>query len=98
MLKLEKIIEVALSLNIEPSKEVLEQLEKEFESIIFSLEQVKNIDVSGVEPMVRIDESFTTFLREDIVKSEENISKVNLLKNSVDSTKDFIKIERVVHD
>lgn len=92
-----KIIELANLIKINPTEEVLNLLESEFNSIKKMLDKLDDLDVENLEPMSHIDETPVDLLREDVVENFESNKEI-LLKNSKDSTEDFVKIERVIND
>lgn len=92
----DKLQELANSLYFKLDDEVVQNLEIEFKYIIDQFEKIKNIDVTNVKPLTHINENFTSYLREDIVEENENISLKDILFNSKDSTDQFVKIKQVL--
>lgn len=92
-----KIIELAKLIKINPTEEVLTMLENEFTSIKKMLDKLKDLNVDSIEPMSHIDENPINFFREDEYEDYSKNKEI-LLKNSKNSTKDFVKIERVIND
>ncbi|UVD81918.1 Asp-tRNA(Asn)/Glu-tRNA(Gln) amidotransferase subunit GatC [Mycoplasma iguanae] len=91
-----KMIEVANLLKIEPRDEVLNELEKEFDEIMAALEKIRQIDVTNIEPLARIEESPQFYLREDEIDQSENLVLEKILSNAKDSNDQFIRIKKVI--
>ncbi|MGY6171783.1 Asp-tRNA(Asn)/Glu-tRNA(Gln) amidotransferase subunit GatC [Candidatus Mycoplasma pogonae] len=93
-----KLQEVGKSIHIDMTTEAWDLLEEEYDEIIASLANLKAIDTENVIPLFRIGKTIQPNWRADVVEQKENISKAVLLKNSKNSTEDFIILERVVND
>lgn len=75
-------------------EKVIEILEQEYKTLDRKILEMHSIDVNGVEPMRRIDESEHTFLREDVEGDVLETSK--LLSNSEETFGNYISISKVV--
>ncbi|CAM9102454.1 Asp-tRNA(Asn)/Glu-tRNA(Gln) amidotransferase subunit GatC [Mycoplasma marinum] len=90
----ETLKEIVKSLKLKPEEGVLNNLEKDFEEIKSSFEHLKTINIEGVEPMYRIDETPTTFLREDV--PSEGFTREQVLHNAPTHDGTYITMKRVV--
>ncbi|MCP4336323.1 MAG: hypothetical protein GY679_00535 [Mycoplasma sp.] len=93
-INIKKLEEIAYTLKLKPSKDVLDSLRHDSEEIIKNLNMLKEIDVTNIEPMFRIDEKPILFLREDII--EKTFTPEQVIKNSDSSKGNFITITKVV--
>ncbi|MCK5945874.1 MAG: hypothetical protein KAG04_01240 [Mycoplasmataceae bacterium] len=89
-----KLIEISDTLKLKNNSELNESLIKEYEFQKKRILKLKKINTDGVSPMVRIDSSETTFMREDVVG--ETLSKEIILKNAPSTTDGYISIKKVV--
>lgn len=62
----EKIKIQTKTIKLIPSDEVLNMLEQEAAKLQKSIDLLKTVNVDEVRPMVRVDETPTSFLREDV--------------------------------
>ncbi len=89
----EKLISMTNKILINIDKKVLDSLQDEFYCIQRNMDKIKNIDVTGVEPMARISPPIT-FLREDVVGP--SLSKEKLLENSFSHNEDYVIMKRIL--
>lgn len=64
----EKIKIQTKTIKLIPSDEVLNTLEKEAAQLQKDIDLLKTVDISNVRPMVRMDETPTSFLRDDVAE------------------------------
>lgn len=88
--------EIAISLKLIPTKEVLKSLALEFNSIENSLDFLKSIDTKNVKPLSHIYEKETFFLREDEFEENELLLQEEILNNAKYVYKDYIMLPKVV--
>ena len=88
-------IKMANKIYIEPTKEVLDFLKEEYDLIEKNLEKFKQIDVSKVEPLVRISEPIN-FLREDEFDTSIILDKEVILDNSTEKDSNYVLIKRIL--
>lgn len=88
-------IKMANKIYIEPTKEVLDFLKKEYDLIEKNLEQFKKIDVSKVEPLIRISKPIN-LLREDEFDSSIILDKEVILDNSTEKDSNYVLIKRIL--
>ncbi|MDK2819576.1 MAG: aspartyl/glutamyl-tRNA amidotransferase subunit C [Mycoplasmataceae bacterium] len=89
----EKFINMANKILIDIDENVLLSLENEFNFIDNNMNNIKNINIDGVEPMSRISPPIT-FLREDI--EYPALEKEKLLSNAFNSNEDYVVIKRIL--
>ncbi len=90
----ESLKEIVKSLKLETTEEVLNGLETDYEKIHKAFLDLKKISIEGVKPMYRIDETPTTFLRED--KPLKGFTKEEVLHNAPTHDNTFVTMKRVV--
>lgn len=87
---IEKVAQLArLELADEEKDSLLEDVEK----ILTFMEKLKEVETSGVSPLVYMTDE-QNVLREDIVVSDLN--KLNALKNAPDEDGDFFRVAKVI--
>lgn len=84
----------ASKLHLDTQQEVLEAIDKEGESLLSQINALKQIDIEGVKPMTRVDETPISFMREDI--PGETFDKEKLLANAPEVKDGFIVLKKVV--
>lgn len=89
----EKFMNMAKKILIDIDDNVLLSLEKEFNFIDNNMNNIKNINIDGIEPMSRISPPIT-FLREDI--EYPGLAKKKLLSNAFNSNEDYVIIKRIL--
>lgn len=87
---------VANDLMIDVDEDVVEGIILDFEEIQKHLELIKSIDVSGVKPMFLIDESNTSYLREDEPIDDNILKKEFILDNASRKNGDYVLVKKVV--
>ena len=85
---------VANNLKLELNKKLEDELKTEYDEQIKRIEAMQKIDTLDIEPMVFIDESETTFMREDISGPVLDVKVI--IDNSPTSQGDFISVKKVV--
>lgn len=70
-----------------------EHIKKDLERIIDFCEKLREVDTSGVEPLVYLSDR-TNNLRED--KVEEGITRNEALKNAPDADSDYFKVPKFI--
>lgn len=73
---------------------VLKQLSDDYDNLEAKIKEMHSIDVTGILPMQRIDESEHTFMRDDV--EGDVIEKEKLLSNSEETHNGYISIRKVV--
>ncbi len=89
----EKLISMTNKILINIDEKVLSSLQDEFYCIQKNMDKIKDINVDGIEPMVRIAPPIT-FLREDIVGP--SLKKEKLLANSFKHNDDYVIMKRIL--
>ncbi len=89
-----KLATVAKKLMFDVNENVLSKLEVEYETLLAEIKLIKEIDTTNVEPMVRVDESLTSFMRED--EEGQTLPKEVILKNAPKTSGDFVAVKKVV--
>ena len=74
-------------------KEDIQGLKKHLEGMISHMEELRELDLSDVEPLTRLDDS-PSVLREDVVK--ESLSKEDAFKNTKFRDLDHFQIPKVI--
>ncbi|MBN3535054.1 Asp-tRNA(Asn)/Glu-tRNA(Gln) amidotransferase subunit GatC [Mycoplasma procyoni] len=96
-MKREKIIELAKILKLTPTEEVIASLEKEANQIFKMLDDFKQINVEGVEPLTRLSEIQDFNFREDEAEDYTENKEI-ILKNAPKKNEDFVVLERVINN
>ena len=84
----------ASKLHLATQQDVLEAIDKEGEELLSQINALKQIDIEGVKPMTRVDETPISFMREDI--PGETFAKEKLLANAPETKDGFIVLKKVV--
>lgn len=94
-MKKEDFLELSKKILVNATDEVLIELEKEYDFIHENIIFLKNINVEGVEPMVRISSPLPyETLREDI--EEPHFKKEKWLQNSNNNNNKSVIIKRTI--
>lgn len=88
---------MANKIYINPNKDVLNYLKQEYEQINFSLQKLKKIDISNVEPLVRVGLPIFD-LREDEEDLNIVANKEKILMNASENNGDYVVIKRILKD
>lgn len=92
-----KFEKMAKKIYINTSKEVIDSLSQEYKFIQKNIDELKKINIDGVEPMSRISRPISfDDLRDDEVNELIYINKDILLNNSKDKNKDFVVMKRII--
>lgn len=92
-----KFEKMANKIYINASEDVIVSLSKEYEFIQNNIEQLKKIDVEGIEPMSRISKPISfEELREDEIDNKIYLDKDILLNNSKDKNENFVLMKRII--
>ncbi len=78
---------------LELSLEERERLQKDLNNILKMVEKLKDLDTTGVEPLVYVSEE-QNVLREDVVKNQ--VEKRKALMNAPDKNENFFKVPKVI--
>ena len=81
--------------NLEFDEAGKQEIKKDLEKMIGFVEQLRELDVSGVEPLLYMGEE-KDVLREDIFKP--SINRSDALKNAPLADEEYFKVPRVVKD
>lgn len=88
---------MAQKIYINPTKKVVDSLALDFKSLEQRLKHLDKIDVTGVEPLVRISPKINfNDLRDDEISKNMYLDKKKMLKNSFDKNDDFVVIKRIL--
>lgn len=90
-------IAMANKIYINPNKDVLNYLKQEYEQINFSLQKLKKINISDVEPLVRVGLPISD-LREDEEDLNIVANKEKILMNASENNGDYVVIKRIIKD
>ena len=90
----DKLIKISDTLKLNNNKSLTDSLIKEYEYHAKRIEAMKKINTDKVEPMVRIDDAETVFLREDT--PGETLDKEIILNNAPMKKDGFIALKKVV--
>lgn len=95
MAKLSKddVLKLAELSKLELSDEQLERYTKELESILEHVDQLQQVDVTGLKPTNQVT-GLTNVWREDEIR--EYVSQDELLKNAPDQQDSQIKVKRML--
>lgn len=95
MAKLSKddVLKLAELSKLELSDEQLERYTKELESILEHVDQLQQVDVTGLKPTNQVT-GLTNVWREDEIR--EYVSRDELLKNAPDQKDSQIKVKRML--
>lgn len=74
-----------------------EAIQKDLENILIMCEKLKEVDTSGVEPLIYMSESHTVLRKDEVIQV---ISKEDALKNAPKRDSDFFRVPKVIeqHD
>src|SRR5579864_5455778 len=90
----EDVLKLARLARIELSDAEVDEFAKEFNDILKYVEQLQNVDVSGLEPTYQVS-GLTNVMRSDEVKAYGYAPK-DLLKNVAEVENDQIKTKRIL--
>ena len=94
------IIKIAKFTKLNINKDISNEIKIFYSNLEININKMKKINIDNVEPMTRINNEPISFLREDVVKKEQNISKKYILLNASHSQDDFVVVnnERPLND
>ncbi|QZE12551.1 aspartyl/glutamyl-tRNA amidotransferase subunit C [Mycoplasma sp. Ms02] len=93
----DKLKEIAKSLMLEPTQDVLNGLEDDWHKIEEQITWLDKINTDNIAAMTHIDESYQIdFLREDEEDMSWSVSKSQILENAKESDGDYIITGKVV--
>ncbi|MCR8613396.1 MAG: aspartyl/glutamyl-tRNA amidotransferase subunit C [Mycoplasma sp.] len=81
-------------LNIELSDSLVKEIEEYMENILIKVEKIKKLNLENVCPIHYLDDTPTTYLREDKIDHESQKEKI--LDNATNKDSNYILIDRVV--
>lgn len=91
-----KLAQVAKTLMFEVNDEVLNQLAIEYDKLNEKINNLKKIDVSNIQPLIYVDETATSFLRED--ELNEDWSPIDVLKNAPQKKNQYVVLPGFIKD
>ncbi|VEU59676.1 hypothetical protein [Mesomycoplasma neurolyticum] len=91
----EKINDLAHKIMLNPSKEAIELLKKDFIELNKMMNLIEKIDVSNIEPLSRIENYEELQLRDDIAENQQKNKNI-ILENATEKTSDFITLTKVI--
>jgi len=86
--------EVAKKLMLSTNEEVLEKLQKDFETIESKINKLKSINTDGIKPLTHPNEKPIILFREDIIG--KTLDKEVIISNAPTSKDGHVTIEKVV--
>lgn len=89
-----EMIQVAESINLIPNDDVIVSLENLFDALNKQIEAMRKIDTNGVKPMVFVDETPISFLREDV--PTQALTREQVLTNATHQDGEFVVIPKGV--
>ncbi|AWX69374.1 Asp-tRNA(Asn)/Glu-tRNA(Gln) amidotransferase subunit GatC [[Mycoplasma] anseris] len=94
----ERIKKLASDLLFEPNEEVVLLTKQLLANIDHELEELDQLDLTGIKPMTHINERAIDFalLREDEPDLQYVIKKDDLLNNASDHDQDFVIMKKVI--
>lgn len=92
MISIEDVKHVAKLARLELTEAETEQFSKQLGDILKYVEQMNEVDTTGVEPMAH-PIPVVNVMREDIVKYEQ--TKEELMKNAPDEEDGFFKVPKI---
>lgn len=90
----EELKKQAAKLHLDTHDEILNAIEKEGDELLAQINALKSIDISGVTPMTRVDETPVSLFREDV--PGKAFEKEKLLENAPLDKAGYIVISKVV--
>ena len=78
---------------LEFNEQEKEMIKKDLQQMIGFVDKLKELDTTGVEPLMHMSKSVNVF-REDVVQG--SISRKDALKNAPDSDGVYIKVPKVI--
>lgn len=92
MIKIEDVVHVAKLARLELTEEEKIKFSKQLGDILKYMEQLNEVDTTGVEPMNHpID--FSNVMRDDVVHYEE--TREELMANAPDIEQDYFKVPKI---
>lgn len=91
---MDKLDLVSKKIMIKVDDQVSKKLSEDWHILEKQIEELKAIDTTGIEPMVRIDSTPDNILREDI--PGKSLSKDKVMKNAPKTLDGFIEVPKVV--
>lgn len=93
----EEIINIAKSLMLEPTDELINEILDEFNALNKRITKMQKIDTNNIKPLSHIDEcDKLDFFREDIPNDSFAINKKQILENAFEKDEDYIITNKVV--
>ncbi|MDF2577598.1 MAG: gatC [Chlamydiales bacterium] len=99
MSKLERqdLIDLTKLCRIQCSEEEIDRLLLDVQNILNYVDQLQEIDTTGVPPCNHVLEGMVTFTRKDAVAPQEQLlDRVKFLENSPSSTAGMVRVEKVL--
>jgi len=79
---------------LEFSEKEKEEMVQDFKKIVNFVDQLKEVDTEGVEPLIYVNEDVTNVMRDD--KVGEMLSREEALNNAPEKDTSYIKVPKVV--
>ena len=79
---------------LELTEQEIEEYSKDLSHILSWMEELKKVDVIGIEPVTSVNEN-KLFEREDI-EFQEKIERKQILLNAPDKNKDYFTVPKVI--
>jgi aspartyl-tRNA(Asn)/glutamyl-tRNA(Gln) amidotransferase subunit C len=80
---------------LEFSEDAKTEMVKDLSNMLDFIDQLKVIDVEGVEPLIFVNETVNNVLREDVVKHE--ITQAEALKNAPQKDMYYFRVPKVMN-
>lgn len=90
------LLEQIKKIHLNPSEEIISKIVKDAEKFEKAINDLKSIDTKDVKPLYRVDETLTTFLRED--KAKNTLEKDSYLSQAPKTKAGYVLIDKVVGD
>lgn len=89
----EKIAQLAHLARLEFNADQKDQIKGDLERILDFCEKLREVDTSGVEPLIYLTQEYN-HLREDEIR--DVLSRAEALKNAPDADSDYFKVPKVI--
>ncbi len=76
------------------SEKEKEEMVKDFKKIVGFVDQLREVDTEGVEPLIYVNETSTNIMRDD--KVEKMLSREDALKNAPNKDTSYIRVPKVL--
>lgn len=93
-ISLEEVYQLATLSSLELSREEAEYLQKDLENIVSYIEQLKELDTSGVEPTYQVTELHNVWREDEII--DYGLDRNQLIDLASEHTDDSVKVPKVL--